>query len=106
MSSLPLLALAALSAGCGTATNNVWLTPIEGGQRVYGGVQVDCEILRDEFREGRESGPRLRTLLFASLDLPLSAVGDTLSLPYALWSGWPIERTDLPSLSPDPPDDG
>lgn len=87
--------VALLNGGCGTAVNTVWLAPFEGGQRVYGGVRADLGVMR-ELASGEtgmiasgepvkmEPGERLRKLFFLSLDLPLSAVGDTLTLPYTI----------------------
>ncbi|MDF1664262.1 MAG: hypothetical protein P1V97_21020 [Planctomycetota bacterium] len=58
-----LFALLVLFAGCGTYTECVH--PPSSGPRIYGGVKTDMEI---------------RGVLYA--DVPLSAVGDTLLLPY------------------------
>src|SRR4051812_26255035 len=88
---MPVLALGATAlvmSGCGTIANTVWLFPEEGGQRVYGGVRGDWEIAREAATNRSESGPN--TLLWLPIaDMPLSAVGDTVTLPVtvplALW---------------------
>jgi uncharacterized protein YceK len=84
--------MAALTAGlggCGTAANTLWLAPFEGGQRVYGGVRTDMEIVRQSITgepESKGQSPRDRciTAVALAVDLPLSAVGDTLTLPYTV----------------------
>lgn len=60
---LTLLLLLGLFTGCGTYTECIH--PPSSGPRIYGGVKTDMEI---------------RGVLYA--DVPLSAVGDTLLLPY------------------------
>jgi uncharacterized protein YceK len=102
--SLYLVALAVSPCGCGTFCNDVWFTPGEGGKRVYGGVRVDCQVAREALNEHRASGDFWGTLLYSALDLPLSAVGDTLSLPYtvpcALWRlGHPEPQRRLPETA-------
>jgi uncharacterized protein YceK len=71
------LALVILS-GCGTAQNVI--LPKQP-MRVYGGVQRDLEKIGDGVvpRPGAER-PVL-TGLWGLVDLPFSAVGDTLTLP-------------------------
>ena len=87
--------LALLNGGCGTAVNTLWLAPFEGGQRVYGGVRADLDVMRrtvagesDITVSGEQvkatSREQIRSILFLTLDLPLSVIGDTLTLPYTL----------------------
>lgn len=77
-----------LLSGCGTAANVVWFHPNEGGQRVYGGVRGMTEYV---VRESCDPTPkpmdshRIGRLIQAMLDIPLSFVGDTITLPYILW---------------------
>jgi uncharacterized protein YceK len=95
--------LALLTGGCVTAANTVWLTPDEGGKRVYGGVRADLKSIETAAtgstgmwvggEEVRDRKRQVGRLLFLALDLPFSAVGDTLTLPYTLASeaglfGW------------------
>lgn len=58
-----LIALLALFSGCGTYTECIH--PPSSGPRIYGGVKTDMEI---------------QGVLYA--DVPLSALSDTLLLPY------------------------
>ena len=76
--------VAPMLAGCGTAINAVWLIPEENGKRVYGGVRTDCEQIRGRHEQaGRLPVDRIEQLVY-TLDVPLSAVGDTITLPYIL----------------------
>ena len=95
-STLPMvLAAAALSCtGCGTVVNTLVLCPEEGGQRIYGGVRVDLDVANPLKRDSgivREAGAvpltpadRVGRLAFLCIDLPLSIIGDTLTLPLIL----------------------
>jgi uncharacterized protein YceK len=85
---LCVLALAALAGGCGTFCNTVLFIPEEGGKQVYGGVLVDVECVKQLATEpsGHESVPkRAGKAALMALDVPLSAVADTLTLPYIFW---------------------
>jgi uncharacterized protein YceK len=75
---------AAVGSGCGTVANTAYLDPYEGGKQVYGGVQVAWD---------KAANPESRSTWVtaaAYADVPLSAVGDTLTLPYtvAVALGW------------------
>ena len=70
---------AALCSGCGTLLNTAYFLPCEGGQRVYGGVRLDW----DAAVENNGNTPALAAAVLLA-DLPLSLVGDTLTLPYTL----------------------
>lgn len=77
-------AVALLGGGCGTLVNVTSYAP-DGGQRlVYGGVVWDLEgeyrALTTPYPQYR-LGVRLPMIFFYLLDLPLSAIGDTLTLP-------------------------
>jgi uncharacterized protein YceK len=76
---LSCVGLATLSGGCGTMLNTTYFTPDEGGERIYGGVRLDAEVIEDGY--GQRS-PLVIALFLA--DLPLTVIGDTLSLPYTL----------------------
>ena len=65
--------VAGFTSGCGTFMNQR-----TGDHAVYGGVKRDW---RDLNAESVPEGMALVT----SLDLPLSAIGDTLCLPVDLW---------------------
>lgn len=69
--------LLALLAGCGTITNFIPLGHYSPPRRVYGGVRQDAENL---------GSGTLEWWLYPCqiIDLPLSAVGDTLTLPILL----------------------
>jgi hypothetical protein len=71
--------------------NTCWWSPVEGGGRVYGGVRADAEVIQEWLAEvsGQDESPAglpaaTRAALLATADLPLSAVGDTLTLPATL----------------------
>ena len=74
--------LAGLSGGCGTAVNTLWLSDLEGGKRAYGGVRADWEIIRERGEDGKRES--LGAPVAAAIDLPLSLVADTFTLPYVL----------------------
>src|SRR5436190_2124808 len=76
------------TSGCGTVCNTVWWNPDEGGQRAYGGTRADFQVATSEFANPKpdaSSIDRVATVSLALLDIPFSAVGDTLTLPYILW---------------------
>lgn len=72
-----LLLILVLGAGCGTVLDGVMAH--EDGPHVYGGIQFDVQ-----------HGPRREIywwplyILYLAIDLPLSAVADTLFLPYTV----------------------
>lgn len=72
---------AALCSGCGTMLNTAYLSPSEGGERVYGGVRTDWQVAAEP-----EATPGWVAAIFLA-DLPLSLAADTLTLPYVLALG-------------------
>jgi uncharacterized protein YceK len=80
------------SAGCGTLANQngyCWYMTCAGGPvEPYGGVQQDWLEVRSSWHEvtgdRADTGSTVMGAL-AAIDLPLSAVGDTILLPYHLW---------------------
>jgi uncharacterized protein YceK len=70
-----------MASGCGTFANTVWWTDDEGGKRVYGGVRAELGQIKEA--EGPADAARM------ALDLPLTVIGDTITLPftisYSLW---------------------
>jgi uncharacterized protein YceK len=68
--------------------NVAWFYPEEGGMRVYGGVRGNCEALQsvttDTSEDAPKGGDRAFAILKHSLDLPLSAVADTVTLPITI----------------------
>src|SRR5260370_727692 len=89
-----LLLMVALSAatGCGTMMNLDTSSAAFGmipTQRVYGGIQSDVELADRNFQMASEGGGEgvARGVVGAYLllvDLPLSLVGDTLTLPVTI----------------------
>jgi uncharacterized protein YceK len=81
-----LMAMPAL-AGCGTLVNL--------GQQgaIYGGVRSEAVLLSvlpdmaEAAKEGISPGRVLSSKTFLVADMSLSAVGDTLTLPYTLFAG-------------------
>jgi uncharacterized protein YceK len=102
-----------LNAGCGTVGNVVSDAP----PKPYGGVLRDCEKiagLGEPQRNPNAPGLLGDTLLLRSLDsagtfllvaidLPLSVIGDTLTLPYTL--NYPDPRMLPPAQRTNPPTD-
>jgi len=85
------LAVLVLTSGCGTFCNTVYFHPYEGGKRVYGGVRGDCEAverLAVAPATHETEWDRIRLGIFHVFDMPFSALGDTLTLPYILWIGY------------------
>src|SRR5947209_780641 len=93
------------ASGCGTFGNT--FIPCGGGTRphVYGGVENDLRMLEsgwDPYETEEEKSAALRPLtrgayavlstLLVAADLPLSIVGDTITLPWILatngYHGW------------------
>jgi uncharacterized protein YceK len=103
--SLAFAALAVLG-GCGTLLNTAYFTPEEGGQKVFGGVRLDASGVHDCMKEAFTSETELgyhseipRPAWFAlgtyvvAVDLPCSAVADTLTWPLILyWQTQPIRK--------------
>jgi uncharacterized protein YceK len=91
---VPLLGSLLLAGpGCGTVLN-FFNGESAGPKRVYGGVQMDCQMAAEQLKE------RSSLFLLALVDLPLSACGDTLTLPLVLAARWHELTDDLP---PPPP---
>jgi uncharacterized protein YceK len=107
VTSYALTALAFSLTGCGTINNLPEKDPIFFGHATrmpYGGVEMDAvggAKLVNAALEGK--GTDIALLPVAGymllIDLPLSAVGDTLTLPYVLMMG----PSGLPPLPPIPP---
>src|SRR5919109_2250429 len=77
------LALAGAAGGCAT----VYTTAVESDFSPYGGVQGDfwlIETTAEPRDDGRPNTLDWMTVGAVSLDVPLSAVADTLLLPYTL----------------------
>jgi uncharacterized protein YceK len=95
---VPVALAAVLVSGCGTVSNVFSSTvlsecPGPGQFEPYGGVKEDLDRVRTlkapdwsahDRRELAAALNALGTVLFVALDLPLSAIGDTLTLPLAL----------------------
>jgi uncharacterized protein YceK len=84
MTSPRILVVLAVSAiwvsGCGTIAN------LETGKpELYGGVQKDVELLETPRPQPHGIGIRNLGALVLFVDLPLSAVGDTLTIPIAIY---------------------
>lgn len=79
-----------LLEGCGTLLNTCWFTPTEEVNRVYGGVRVDVQLAQEAAvaaRDGKDFSERFRAMTGSALmiaDVPLSAIGDTLTLPITI----------------------
>ena len=86
LSLLPLLgSLLLAGSGCGTVLN--FFNGESGGpRRVYGGVQMDCQVAAEQLKDhpGLRPAQGIPLALCALLDLPLSLLGDTLTLPLVL----------------------
>jgi hypothetical protein len=79
------------ATGCGTLYNHE-IGPCPRCRpdtfRVYGGVRKDVEMVTAGFRAEPGDGPRVALFplaaAFLAVDLPLSAAGDTLTLPITI----------------------
>ena len=105
------LAAPMLLSGCGTVANiQPWESITPPGyrgevSRIFGGVQTDCTAIRASAKEvangEHDSAGRL---LIWTLDLPLSLIGDTLTLPYTLTHPPDLLlKSGQPGGSPDAP---
>jgi uncharacterized protein YceK len=75
-----LAVVAILVSGCGTIAN------LETGKpELYGGVQKDVALLETPRPQPQGIGIRNLGALVLFVDLPLSVVGDTLSIPIAIY---------------------
>jgi len=91
-STLTFVAAAALS-GCGTICNT-WSCCSSGPHRVYGGVLLDAQAFVETFQAKDpekqvewsllNAGTAVLEGCFLAIDLPLSAVADTLTLPITI----------------------
>lgn len=84
-----LIILLLILPGCGTLLNNFYFADYEGGQRIYGGVSNDFHLLSRAIApvEGELSytptiESRINNGLFAVVDMPVSFIADTFSLPF------------------------
>jgi uncharacterized protein YceK len=73
-------------SGCGTLSN----IKDEEGMSYYGGVSTDLEKAADTDKRPANTAVYAVLQIAALADIPLSAVGDTLTLPwvYATKAGW------------------
>jgi uncharacterized protein YceK len=78
---LVLGSLVVAGSGCGTVLN-FFNGESRGPEHVYGGVQMDCQVAAEQLKNNGVQGIPL--VLWALLDLPLSLLGDTLTLPLVL----------------------
>ena len=99
--------LVVAGSGCGTAVN-FFNGESKGPELVYGGVQMDYQFAAEHIQDQPAQG--LPLVLGAFLDLPLSLLGDTLTLPLILWhrlrdltADRPIRAFRSPADTPPPP---
>jgi uncharacterized protein YceK len=69
-----------LASGCGTITNLM-----TGQPELYGGVQKDIQLLETPRAEPSGIGIRNLPTLVLFVDLPLCFIGDTLTIPIAIY---------------------
>jgi len=86
-------------SGCGTVCN-FFHGESSGPKYVYGGVQMDCQLAAEHLKDRPAQGISL--VLFALLDLPLSLLGDTLTLPLTLSDQLHDLTADRPNAVPQP----
>jgi uncharacterized protein YceK len=104
---LPVLLL----SGCGTVLNTTYFTAEEGGGSVYGGVRLDLETSRDLISEtppddenvGQCISRYTMAVYTMLIDLPLSAIGDTLTLPITISGTYLISAEKEPAQHAEPP---
>jgi uncharacterized protein YceK len=112
--------VAAVLSGCGTLYNfspsrsKFVHSAVKGSQSPYGGVCLDwdegCTFFRGALSNSPEFTPSWRALWVATgawvfaVDLPLSAITDTLTLPVTIRAALPQKaQTAEPSEEPVPP---
>jgi uncharacterized protein YceK len=106
-------ALLLAMSGCGTVCNLVWFNESEGGGRVYGGVRTSAQVIYDTANQAlcgagdeKVHPHSARTACILLLDLPLTVVGDTATLPItATWTAvryWYPENPTQRSNEGDP----
>ena len=93
-----------LIGGCGTFSN---LTE-PGGTRIYGGVGRDVDVFEDTFTFAPNVVVYSAGMFAAVLDLPFSAIADTLTLAYVVpvslgWTGNQSPATPILRPSVDGP---
>jgi uncharacterized protein YceK len=80
-----MVSVAPFLSGCATALNTMYYARFEGGNQVYGGVKLDTLIIKaslaNRLDENDTTFTRAWKATLATMDLPLSAVADTLTLP-------------------------
>ena len=91
--------LVVAGSGCGTALN-FFNGESKGPELVYGGVQMDYQFAAEHIQDQPAQGIPL--VLGAFLDLPLSLLGDTLTLPLILWHRLRDLTADRPIAVPQP----
>jgi uncharacterized protein YceK len=79
---LPVVVLAGISFlfGCGTMRNLSEQNP-----EPYGGLRHDAKVVRDVFEPKTPRNMPVLMLSIGTIDLPLSLIGDTVTLPIVLW---------------------
>jgi uncharacterized protein YceK len=100
--------LSTLLCGCASYANILDDRDWKGGRVVYGGTLTDCGIIiatpRACFSKGDEYALFLQPIwtlgfgLLAAVDLPLSVIGDTLTLPITLNHALNSKTSDSPNL--------
>jgi uncharacterized protein YceK len=89
-----MLAIMVISlTGCGTLCSTSGVSPVGWGERPYGGVRLDvAAVMRDRDCPEPETLGRIKQwaawTCFLAVDVPLSAVADTLLLPVQIWTDW------------------
>jgi uncharacterized protein YceK len=104
---LAAVAAAGLS-GCGTSLN------LDGDSRVYGGVVQDFQIAKERLAQaanpswpgtpGSSPAWNITVSALALVDLPLSLLGDTLTLPFTIPTA--LEGSDEPDRAKTSTDSG
>jgi uncharacterized protein YceK len=79
--------------GCGTVKNTVLTRPEEGGKIPFGGVREDMEGIKTSEQHSQAARP-----LLCAIDLPFSAIGDVVTLPYT-WA-YTIINEPVPPVPP------
>ena len=88
------------AAGCGTLGNTIGIRYPSEHLRVYGGVQLDVEQTQESVakaKDAKTTNERVEAcvgLFISTVDMPFSAVADTLTLPFTIPEA--IERARHP----------
>jgi uncharacterized protein YceK len=105
-----LLLLTLPLAGCGTVQNTVFTHPDDGGKRPFGGIRQDQSCIHkaasgesvfktDSEQPPQKQKPQAALMMLCAADMPLSLIGDVLTLPYTMTYSYINQPAPLPPIT-------